>query len=207
MVTGKPQEKERRILRLKGELAATASIPRRWWKNRKNLLRLVVLGVIVLIVVVVFVLRDTIKAEVVGYPLVALLSFLGSATVLVPVPGLASICVATGKFGLNPIGVALLAGTCQSAGELVGYSAGMAGRELVNKGKVYQRINRWMRGRRVAVVLLIFALSPNPFFDVAGIAAGANRYPVWKFLGLIWVGKSIKSLIIAYVCYLGLSAF
>ena len=191
---------------LKGESAVKAAIRRRWWRNRENLLRLAVLAIIVLIVVVVFLLRDTIKAEVVGYPAVALLSFLGSATVFVPVPGLASVCVATGEFGLSPIFVALLAGTCESAGELVGYSAGVAGRDLVNRGKLYRRIDKWMQGRRAVVVLFLFALVPNPFFDLAGIAAGAIRYPVWKFLGLIWVGKSIKSLIIAYVCAVALSS-
>ena len=37
-------------------------------------------------------------------------------------------------------------------------------------------------------------------FDVAGIAAGALRYSLWKFLGVVWIGKLMKFLIIAYAC-------
>ena len=37
-----------------------------------------------------------------------------------------------------------------------------------------------------------FAAAPVPLFDVAGIVAGALRFPLWKFLLVGWVGKSIK---------------
>jgi membrane protein DedA with SNARE-associated domain len=39
---------------------------------------------------------------------------------------------------------------------------------------------------------------PNPFFDLAGIAAGSLRYPVWRFLLFCWLGKTIKTTLVAF---------
>ena len=54
--------------------------------------------------------------------------------------------------------------------------------------------------RRGSVVLFFFALLPNPLFDFVGIAAGALRYPIWRFLSIIWVAKVLKFLAVAYAC-------
>ena len=50
-------------------------------------------------------------------------------------------------------------------------------------------------------VLLILSIIPNPIFDFVGIAAGALRYPMKRFLITVWVGKTLKGLIIAHVCF------
>ena len=41
---------------------------------------------------------------------------------------------------------------------------------------------------------------PNPLFDVAGIAAGALRYPLWQFLLVVGSGKMVKFFVFAYAC-------
>ena len=131
-----------------------------------------------------------------------MLSFLGSATVLLPLPGIASVC--TGSFFLDPIFLALVAGTAEAAGELVGYAAGVAGRDYLRRSRFYDRIHRWIQGRYV-LPLFFFAVIPNPFFDLAGMAAGALKVPLWKFLAIIWPGKFLKSLGIAYACHAGIT--
>ena len=45
---------------------------------------------------------------------------------------------------------------------------------------------------------MAFKSYPNPLFDLAGMAAGALRMPVAKFLLWAWIGKTIKMLLFAY---------
>jgi len=47
--------------------------------------------------------------------------------------------------------------------------------------------------------LLVLSAFPNPLFDLAGITAGMMRVPVSRFLLACWIGKTIKSLAIAYL--------
>ena len=55
-----------------------------------------------------------------------------------------------------------------------------------------------------AITLFLFAVIPNPFFDVAGLAAGGLRYPVRRFLVVVWAAKIIKILAVGYACGYGL---
>ena len=47
--------------------------------------------------------------------------------------------------------------------------------------------------------LIAFDFTRGPF-DFVGIAAGALRYPIKRFLIIVWVGKTLKGLIIAHAC-------
>ncbi len=47
-------------------------------------------------------------------------------------------------------------------------------------------------------VILFLSIIPNPIFDFMGIAAGALRYPLKKFLLVGWFGKTLKGILIAY---------
>ena len=53
------------------------------------------------------------------------------------------------------------------------------------------------------MLLFFVSLVPNPVFDLAGIAAGTLRYPIGRFLAVVWVGKVVKFLIFAYACTVG----
>jgi uncharacterized membrane protein YdjX (TVP38/TMEM64 family) len=83
-------------------------------------------------------------------------------------------------------------------GELTGYLAGYGGSAIVEDTPRFQRIRDWM-GRRGFLTLLLLSVIPNPLFDLAGIAAGMSRYPVWRFLTACWLGKTTKALILAFL--------
>ena len=165
--------------------------------SRTALIRLLVLLGVLGIVAAVYFLRDMLDLSNTGYPAVAALSFFASAGLVVPVPGMAAVCA--GGFLLSPLLVALVGGSTGTIGELSGYAIGFSGRGAVSRGKFYGRIEDWMR-RRGWLVLFVLSVIPNPIFDVAGIAAGALRYSIWRFLAIIWVGTTIKFLIVAYAC-------
>ena len=48
------------------------------------------------------------------------------------------------------------------------------------------------------LAILVLATIPNPLFDLAGMASGALRIPVTRFLFFCWIGKTIKMLLFAY---------
>lgn len=132
-------------------------------------------------------------------------SFIGAASIFVPVPGLAAVCVAASPaIGLNPVAVGIVAGSAEAVGELTGYLAGMGGRNLLARNRLYPRV-RDLLVRRGGLILFFGSVIPNPFFDVMGIAAGSTLYPVRRFLLYVFVAKSIKSTGIAYACFWGIT--
>lgn len=168
-------------------------------QTRLNLLRLVALAAVIAISVYVFQLGD--RAESLaqyGYPGIFLLSILANATVLLPAPGVLFVFAMGAVF--NPFWVAIAAGAGASLGELSGYLAGFSGQAIVERAALYQRMLDWMKGhRRLSFVLVMFlAFVPNPFFDLAGIAAGTLRMPLPSFLFWTWIGKTLKMLLFAY---------
>ena len=89
-------------------------------------------------------------------------------------------------------------------GEITGYMAGYSGRAIVQRQKTYVRLEGWVKKWGV---LAIFILSIVPFFfDLAGIAAGALRLPLWKFWLACWLGRTILYIIIALAGVLGWEA-
>ncbi len=55
-------------------------------------------------------------------------------------------------------------------------------------------------------LLVVFglALIPNPLFDATGMAAGALRFPVWKYLTAAGLGKVLKNILFAFAGSLGI---
>ena len=137
-------------------------------------------------------------------PALFLTSVISSATLFLPVPGLA-ITTLVGSL-INPLAVGIVAGIGQTLGEMTGYMAGYSGQSLVNQSRAYDRIEGWMRSREFIAELVVFvlALIPNPFFDAAGMAAGGLRFPISKYLIAAGLGKIIKNLLFAYGGALGL---
>ena len=91
----------------------------------------------------------------------------------------------------------VLAGVGEAMGEITGYALGYSGKGVIDKSRLYNRFERWVR-KRGGVVIFIVSVIPNPVFDVLGIAAGALRYPLRRFLLIAWAGKTIKNVGIAY---------
>jgi membrane protein YqaA with SNARE-associated domain len=148
--------------------------------------------------------RDRIQElEEYGYAAVFLVGLVGDATVVLPLPGLAFIFVMGGIF--NPWIVGIVGGVAQALGELTGYMAGYSGQTLVDENPVYDRLTQWMQCYG-ALTIFVLAVIPNPLFDLGGLAAGALRFPVWKFLASCVTGKVIKSIAFAMAGYYGIEA-
>jgi membrane protein YqaA with SNARE-associated domain len=173
--------------------AAQAASPTFWTSTPfRILIILVVLG----ISVAVFVLRDQlVQLAALGYVGIFLVSLLGNATIILPAPSLVLV-FAMGAV-LNPLLVGLAAGAGEALGELTGYAAGFAGRAVIEDRQTYQRLCAWMQ-RRGGITVFVLSVIPNPFFDLAGIAAGTLRYPVWRFLLFCWLGKTLKTVLVAW---------
>ena len=178
-----------------------------WFSRTSDLkVRLIALALGIIAVSVVFVvwmfvggLSNSDWWKTLGYPGVFFLSLLASGGMVFPIPSLAATCGAAG-LDLNLIVVGILAGLGETLGELVGYSIGFGGQSVVQRRYIYRRAKAWM-GRWGVGVLLILSIIPNPIFDFVGIAAGALRYPIKRFLIIVWVGKTLKGLIIAHACF------
>lgn len=174
----------------------TGRAPSRLGRARVTILRVLAVAAVAGISVFVFSIREHAdKFAAYGYPGIFLIALLANATVFLPAPGIAVVFAMGGVF--HPLGVALAAGAGGALGELSGYLAGFGGGVVVENTAAYARVQPWVRRWGGWAVLLLAAL-PNPFFDLAGIAAGVSRMPVWKFLLFCWVGQTIKMAAFAY---------
>jgi len=155
---------------------------------------LALLGVILLSGALVFVPIDYKAMGNYGYLGVFVVTLLATGAIVLPVPYLALILVA-GSF-LNPVLVALVAGVGAALGELTGYLVGYTGRSLIPRNRWYEMVERAVT-RFGGPVIFIAAAVPNPFFDAVGIVAGATRLPVWFFLVVCFLGKTIRFWLLA----------
>ena len=161
-----------------------------------RLFRFLIIVVVLAISVAIFSFRgEFAKLAAVGYPGIFLVSLLGNATVVLPAPSLALV-FAMGS-ALPPMLVGLVAGTGEALGELTGYALGYGGQAVIENEAAYGRLVAWMQ-RRGGITIFVLSVIPNPFFDLAGIAAGSLRYPLWRFLLFCWLGKSIKTTLVAW---------
>ena len=160
--------------------------------------RFLILVIVAGISAVAFFMQDRISVGQLSYGAVAGAVLLASGGLVVPVPALAITCT-TATF-LNPAAVAIIAGLAGTIGELTGYFLGYSGSGVLERRNFYHRVENWMR-RRGWLLLFVISAVPNPFFDIAGIAAGALRYPLWRYLTAVGLGKQVKFFMIAYGCH------
>ncbi|MGC8787426.1 MAG: YqaA family protein [Anaerolineae bacterium] len=162
-----------------------------WWRL---LILLLALGITVLI----FAYREQVaRFSTYGYFGLFLISVVGNATVLLPVPSLAATFITGGIF--NPLLVGIVSGAGMAIGELSGYLAGYGGAAIIeNKDRArYERLVSWMQ-RYGTATIFVLSVIPNPIFDLAGIAAGALHFPLWQFLFICFLGKTIKGIALAF---------
>lgn len=171
--------------------------------NHKAIFRAVIALVVGGFIVLGLVLWITgrFELETVGYPGVWVFSFISSASIIVPVPGLATVCLgASDLVGLNPILVGVIAGSAEALGELTGYLAGVGGRDAMSRRRWYPRVKGWLE-RHGSKIIFVMAIVPNPTFDILGIAAGSIGFPLRRFLLVTFLAKSIKSVGLGYACF------
>lgn len=160
-----------------------------------NILRVLALFAVIGITIYVFSIRNRVEEfAVLGYPGIFLIALLANATVLLPAPGVAVIYAMGAIF--NPLGVGLAAGTGGALGELSGYLAGFSGQAVIERSDIYNRVQPWVKKYGGWAILVLSAI-PNPFFDVAGIAAGIAKMPLRTFLVFTWIGQLIKMTLFA----------
>ncbi|MGB9591104.1 MAG: VTT domain-containing protein [Candidatus Kryptoniota bacterium] len=156
----------------------------------------------IIIMIFIFMNRDYLISydwESLGYIGIFLVMLLTSATVILPVPGLA-IATVFGAFS-NPLLVGVFGGVGSALGELVGYMVGYGGGRVIdsNMTNKYEEIRGMIvKKNRGFILILLLSLVPNPLFDIAGMAAGAVKYPVSRFFIACAIGKIIKVIIFAY---------
>lgn len=165
-------------------------------ETRLTFFRIIAVLVVIGISAYVFSIRERVEEfAAYGYPGVFIIALLANATVFLPAPGVAMVFAMGSVF--HPLGVGLAAGTGGALGELSGYLAGFGGQAVVENTPVYARIHPWVQ-RWGAWAILVLAAVPNPFFDLAGVAAGILKIPLWKFLLFCWIGQLIKMTAFAY---------
>ena len=150
-------------------------------------------------------ITGTFNVETVGYTSIWFLAFIGAALVFLPVSALAAVCVGA-AVDLNPFLIAGVAASAEAIGELTGYLAGMGGKAIFDRNRLYLRFKN-LFSRYASFTLLFGSAIPNPLFDVMGVAAGSILYPVRKFLLLVFIGKVVKFTWIGLGCYYGATWF
>ena len=152
---------------------------------------------------------DTSNLKSWGYGGVFLINLVGSASILLPSPAVASVfgggALLDDLLGVPAfIWVGLIAGLGEALGEFSGYAAGYGGRIVFENRPEYERIHRWME-RHGTVSMFLLSIFPNPLFDLAGVAAGAVRMPVRRFFLAVLSGKVIKDTYLAAIGGVGVT--
>ncbi len=154
----------------------------------------ITIALVIVISVVLYAFRHQIEGlKNYAYLGVFIVSLLSSATVVVPVPGIVVFIPLLAT--LNPVLVGVVGAAGSIIGEITGYAAGYSGRNLASRGRNYLRVEGWMK-KRGSLIIFLFAVLPILPLDVAGIVAGALRFPLWKFILVAGVGKTIKYVVL-----------
>jgi membrane protein YqaA with SNARE-associated domain len=186
------------ILKMGGTDQDKGEVRGGWVRNRL----LPILGLLLIIGIVVGVFffyrsyPERVEAlEGYGYLGVFFISVLLNATIVLPA-GNFLVLATMGAILPSATLVGLAGGIGAAIGELTGYAAGYSGQARVSRQRVYTRLKGWVERWGM---LTIFILSVVPLvFDLAGIAAGVIRFPLWKFFIACWLGRTILYLVIAW---------
>lgn len=143
-----------------------------------------------------------------GYVGAFLISILGGATIIVPVPMLA-VVFALGRVMEYTWLVGIANGLGETVGALTIYMTGYgSGSVIYNRthGRLqsaYEKLIQLME-RRGWLILFVLAAVLNPFFYPAALAAGALRFGAKRYILITCLGKIIKGMTVAYAGYWGL---
>jgi membrane protein DedA with SNARE-associated domain len=131
-----------------------------------------------------------------GYLGVFIISFIGSVSVIIPIPyTLAIFFMGT---VLNPFFIAISGGLGSALGEFSGYALGYYGRTIIS-GKRRKKMDYMAKifGKYGPAAVFLFALTPLPD-DLLFIPLGVMRYPFWKAFTPAFFGKTLMTFIVAY---------
>ena len=120
-----------------------------------------------------------------GYLGIFIISAIGNVLILSPA---APMVAALGATVYHPVIASFITSLGAVTGELLSYFVGSASHSYIPESewiKHFMKING-------AITIFVLSVIPNPFFDLAGITAGATEYPLWKFILISFFGKWIK---------------
>ncbi len=137
-----------------------------------------------------------------GYLGIFLVSFLSTASVVIPIPYTIIIFTIGSLRILDPLFVAISGATGSALGEFFGYFLGYYGRTIVSEQR-QKKMNNILRifSRYGAITIFLFALLPLPD-DLLFIPLGIMRYSFLKAFVPALLGKMLMCFILAYGGYL-----
>lgn len=136
-----------------------------------------------------------------GYAGAFVISIVFNATLILPAGNMLVQMTLGTAAALSPVLVGLAGGVGATIGETTGYIAGRSGRGLLKRSQMYDRVEGWVKKWGI---LTIFVFSIVPFvFDLVGIAAGALRFPFWKFFLACMAGRVILYVSMVWLASLG----
>jgi membrane protein DedA with SNARE-associated domain len=138
-----------------------------------------------------------------GYFGVLLISFVGAAAIIFPIPYTVVIFILgglrnNGVYVFEPILIAVAAGFGAAIGEFSGYLLGVGGRKVISQ-KFKKRVDVLVRlfNRYGSIMIFLFALTPLPD-DLLFIPLGVMRYSLIRAFIPALIGKFCMNLIVAY---------
>ena len=140
----------------------------------------------------------------------------------IPIPTPSMILTFTLGSLLNPVLVGLVSGLGNGIGNALVYWSGRGGLKFFESfnvsdkdGEPSSRIGRFFRKLKIQqllnrarskVLLTVFLLCiyPNPVLTPMIITMGASRFSFTRFFIAVWAGKTVQSMLLAYLGYFGL---
>jgi len=136
-----------------------------------------------------------------GYIGVFIVSLLGSATVIFPIPYLIVIYYIGASRTLNPLIVSILGGLGATIGELVLYFVGLGGRKFLSSKRIKNlELLKRALSKYGPIIIFIFAATPLPD-DILYPVLGIMRYNFVKMFLSCFLGKAVLTGIVVLSGY------
>src|SRR3972149_5314566 len=132
------------------------------------------------------------QAKSLGMLGIFIINFVSSATFFVSGP--AFLTVIAGGSVYPPLLVALVA----SLGASFGYSSRHVALKKLEKHVLFVSLENIFK-RYGSIVIFMFALLPNPFFDAIGLVAGVFKFSWTKFFIIILLGRFARFMLLAQI--------
>jgi membrane protein YqaA with SNARE-associated domain len=133
-----------------------------------------------------------------GYLGVFFISFIGTMSIIVPIPYTLVILLLSMRGAMNPLLLTIAGGIGSGIGEFSGYALGYYGRTMISK-KRQRKMNYMVKvlNRYGSIVIFLFALTPLPD-DLLFVPLGILRYSFIKAFIPCFLGKLLMCGILAF---------
>ena len=129
-----------------------------------------------------------------------LINFFSSATFFISGP--AFLTVIAGGFIYPPLLVALVSSLGASFGDMVSFFFGHSGRKLALhnlRKKIWFTVFEDLFRAYETIIIFLFAIVPNPFFDAVGLFAGIFGMNYFKFFIIMFIGRFARFILLAFL--------